>query len=175
MRHLIFDTETTGLVKNSLTAKQPRLIEFCAVLWNDEDGDEQEHGWLFNPGIPIPPVVSKVCQITDEMVFAAPTFAEKAPAIRALLMLADVMVAHNLSFDLQILTSEFLRADTADVKFPRGICTVEATEHLLGYRLKLSLLHRHLFDEDMTGAHRASADVRALLRCYKELRKRGEI
>jgi len=176
MKHLIFDTETTGLPKGSLVQldKQPRVIEFAGIIWDDATDDEQEHVWLFNPGIPIPPEASKVSGITDAMVHDAPAFAEKAPAIRALLVLADVVVAHNLFFDIHMVSNEFRRADTADVKWPKGICTVEATEHFKSRRLKLAELHHHLFDEHFKGAHRAIVDVRALLRCYKEL-IRGEM
>lgn len=174
MKHLIFDTETTGLPRNTILQldKQPRVIEFAGIIWDDDTNDEQEHVWLFNPGIPIPPEASKISHISDAMVHDAPAFSDKAPAIRALLVLADVVVAHNLFFDIHMVSNEFRRADTADVKWPKGICTVEATEHIKGHRLKLGELYRHLFDEDFKGAHRAIEDVRALLRCYKELRKR---
>lgn len=177
MRHLIFDTETTGIPRNTIAPldKQPRVVEFCGILWDDTIDHEQEHTWLFNPGIPIPPEATRICRITDEMVSTAPAFAEKAPAIRALLMLADVVVAHNLFFDIHMVSTEFRRAGTPDVKWPTGICTVEATEHIQGHRLKLLQLHRILFNEDFTGAHRALDDVRALLRCYRELIKRGMI
>jgi DNA polymerase III subunit epsilon len=177
MRHLIFDTETTDLPASTLLpdARQPRVTEFASVLWDDDTDDIQEHVWLFNPGVPIQPKAAEVSHITNEMVQDAPAFAEKAPAIRALLLLADVAVAHNLFFDMHMVACEFRRADTADVKWPKGICTVEATEHIMGRRMKLSELHRYLFAEDFHGAHRALTDVRALLRCYRELIKRGEL
>jgi DNA polymerase III epsilon subunit-like protein len=174
MKHLIFDTETTGLPRSSIVPieKQPRVIEFAAILWDDDLNDEQEFSWFFNPGIPIPAEASKVSNITDDMVKDAPPFSRVAPAIRALLVLADVVVAHNLFFDLHMVSNEFRRADTADVKWPKGICTVEATEHIQGHRLKLASLHRLLFNEDFEGAHRAMTDVKALLRCYRELIRR---
>jgi DNA polymerase III epsilon subunit-like protein len=174
VKHLIFDTETTSLPKPSILQldKQPRVIEFAGILWDDVTDDERDYEWLFNPGIPIPAEASKISHITDDMVKDAPSFAEKAPAIRALLMLADVVVAHNLFFDIHMVSNEFRRANTADVKWPKGICTVEATEHLQGRRLRLSELYHNLFGETFPNAHRALVDVKALRRCYKELRKR---
>jgi hypothetical protein len=58
---------------------------------------------------------------------------------------------------------------------PRKVCTVEATVHLLGYRLSLQNLHKHLFGENFDEAHRAKVDVEALVRCCVELRKREVI
>jgi DNA polymerase-3 subunit epsilon len=177
MKHLIFDTETTDLLASSSMSleRKPRVIEFAAILWDDQSGDEQEFDWLFNPGVPIKLKAAEVTRITDDMVKDMPSFAGKAPTIRTLLVLADVVVAHNLFFDMHVTACEFRRADTPDVKWPRGICTVEATEHILGRRMKLAELHRYLFAEDFHGAHRAMVDVRALLRCYRELIKRGEL
>jgi DNA polymerase III epsilon subunit-like protein len=177
MKHLIFDTETTDLLASSSMAieRKPRVVEFAAILWDDATGDEQEFDWMFNPGVPIKAKASEKTRITDDMVQDKPPFADKAAAIRALLVLADVVVAHNLFFDMHIVSSEFRRADTADVKWPKGICTVESTEHLMGRRMKLAELHRFLFAEDFHGAHRAMVDVRATLRCYRELIKRGEL
>lgn len=175
MKHLVFDTETTGLPRNTLRQddKQPRVIEFAGILWDDDDDSEQEHTWLINPGIPIEPDAMKAHKITNEMVASEPPFSKYAPAIRALLILADRVVAHNLFFDMHVLSCEFRRSHTAQVTWPRGVCTVEATEHLTGFRLKLPLLYHRLFDEEFKEAHRALPDTRALLRCYKELRKQG--
>lgn len=178
MRHLIFDTETTGLASNSIRAadKQPRLIEIAMALWDDGSGTEYLFGAMFNPGIPIPPVVTKVTGITDSDVKdLSPFQGEKATTIRDLIENVDVVVAHNLSFDKLILDSEFERIGERKPRWSRGVCTVEATEHINGYRMKLGELHRHLFATDIEGAHRASKDVEALLRCYQELIKREEI
>jgi len=177
MKHLIFDTETTDLLASSSMAieRKPRVVEFAAILWDDDLNDEQEFEWMFNPGVPIKPKASEKTRITDDMVKDKPSFSDKASMIRTLLVLADVVVAHNLHFDRHIVSCEFIRANTADVKWPKGICTIESTEHLLGRRMKLAELHRFLFAEDFHGAHRAMVDVRATLRCYRELIKRGEL
>ena len=177
MKHLIFDCETTGLSKNSIMAadKQPRIIEITIAIWNDENDTQFDIDAMFNPGVPIPVVVTKVTGITDTMVQEKPPFRESAMQLRDFIESVDTVVAHNLSFDKLIVDSEFERAGERKPKWPRGVCTVEATEHLNGYRMKLGELHRFLFADDIKGAHRAKADVEALLRCYQELIKRGEI
>ena len=178
MKHLIFDTETTGIPSNSIRAadKQPRIIEITMSIWNDDDNGVLSFDARFDPEIPIPPAVTKVTGITDAMVKGcAPFRGEKADMIRELIEAVDVVVAHNLSFDKLVIDSEFERANERKPKWPRGVCTVEATEHVNGYRMKLGELHQYLFAKGLEGAHRSKADVEALLRCYQELIRRGEI
>ena len=177
MRHLIFDCETTGLVKTSLREpdKQPRLIELACATWDDKTDAVFTFGSTFSPGITILPEVTKVTGLTDAKVEGSPKFWEQADNITALIEAVDVVVAHNLSFDKLIINNEFDRCGKPRPKWPRGACTVEATEHLNGYRMKLGDLHQYLFAKGIEGAHRAEADVEALLKCYRELIKRGEI
>ena len=178
MKHLVFDTETTGIPRNSIRAadKQPRIIEITVAVWDDVADTVFMLNAMFNPGIPIPPVVTKVTGITDAMVKDSRIFhGEEALAFRNLIESADVVVAHNLSFDKLMIDSEFERANERKPKWPRGVCTVEATEHLNGFRMKLDQLHYMLFGTYIEGAHRSKADVEALLRCYQELIRRGEI
>jgi hypothetical protein len=52
---------------------------------------------------------------------------------------------------------------------------VECTEHFYGYRLSLTNLHKHLFNEGFPEAHRARNDVEALCRCVVKLIEMGEI
>ena len=178
MKHLIFDTETTGIPSNSIRAadKQPRIIEITGAVWNDANDTVFTLNAMFDPEIPIPPAVTKVTGITDAMVKDGRIFrGEEALAFRDLIESADIVVAHNLSFDKLVIDSEFERANERKPKWPHGICTVEATEHFNGFRMKLDQLHYMLFGTYIEGAHRSRADVEALLRCYQELLKRGEI
>ena len=178
MKHLVFDCESTGLIKNSIMAadKQPRLIEITMIAWNDTNDAVFDIDGKFNPGIPIPPAVTRVTGITDAMVQDKPPFnGESAAFIREMIESADVVAAHNLSFDKLIVDSEFERANERKPNWPRGVCTVEATEHFNGFRMKLDQLHYMLFGTYIEGAHRSKADVEALLRCYRELIRRGEI
>ena len=99
------------------------------------------------------------------------------------LLVADTIVAHNISFDERIVGSEFLRSNMGkyhDVLFEKErICTMHSTTDfcdLSGPRgkkwPKLSELHEKLFGHSFEGAHDALVDVEALSRCYFELKKR---
>lgn len=178
MKAFIFDTETTGLVKNSLIPlqEQPRIIEFFGHLVDCNSGEVlEEHEFFCDPGQPLDPVITRITGIRPEDIKGQPSFSMRVPALTETISKAGAIVAHNLSFDLWLLGCEFQCCDVAMDLPARLICTVEQTEHLFGYRLNLSALHEHLFGEPFTGAHRARVDVQALTRCFLELRRRGEL
>lgn len=174
----IYDTETTGLVKNTLVPldSQPRVIEFFGHLVDDDSGAVLEEAEFFcDPGIPLDPVITRITGITPQQLTGKPPFKAHADKVGAMLAKADALVAHNLSFDLQLLKCEFERCSLEFVRPPRLICTVEQTEWIRSHRLSLTALHEELFGEGFPAAHRARTDVEALTRCYLELKRRGDI
>lgn len=194
-RAIVFDTETTGLIDNSVIPlkSQPHIIELCAVEINldhiafgvaDEDwpGDRDKmlseapmFSSLFNPGIKIDEETTKITGITGEMLFTAVPFASKVKELQRFFLGATHMVGHNLSYDRDMLQLELRRLDM-ECQFPwppRHICTVEATETLEGYRLGLNDLHEKLTGARFSEHHRAEPDTRATARCFVELIRQG--
>jgi len=171
MKTLVFDTETTGLIKNKLQPleRQPQIIEFFGLSMVDGE-EESSINQLFNPGIKLEEIITKITGIKDEDLESAPKFKDHAVQIKEFIESHDEIVAHNLSFDRSIVDFEMARCKLK-IQWPKLICTVEATHYMLGHRLNLSKLHELLFGEPFEGAHRAEVDVRALARCFNELRK----
>lgn len=172
-----WDTETTGLVNNHVMPldKQPELTEayFCTV--NLETGEIlAEWESLFKPSQPISDEITRITGIDDALVADAPAFKDKADEIAAFIEGSPIVCAHNLSFDKEILDLEAERLGRT-IKWPPLLCSVEASVHLLGYRLTLTALHEHLFNARFPEAHRARNDVQALVRCMCELYRRGEL
>jgi DNA polymerase III epsilon subunit-like protein len=66
-RKIIFDTETTGIDADK------KAVEIAMIEVDDDLNILGEANSLINPGIPIPPHVSEIHGITDEMVKDAPT------------------------------------------------------------------------------------------------------
>jgi len=178
MKTLVFDTETTGLIKNRTTpaGRQPEIIEFYGTLVDLATGEvDQELDLLIKPERPITDEITRITGIDDSMVAEAPPFKEVADQIRAIISSADAVIAHNLSFDMDMVEHEFTRLDQT-VPWPvERVCTVEQTVHLKGRRLRLIDLHELLFGEPFKEAHRAKNDTQALIRCAVELTKRGEL
>jgi DNA polymerase III epsilon subunit-like protein len=109
------------------------------------------------------------------------------PQLNADVEKAEAVVAHNLDFDLPIVTTEFLRCGLeTDLAEKQKFCTMKTPQVVSlcklpaksgrGYKWPtLNELHLQLFQEEFTGSHNAGADVEACARCYFELRKRGII
>lgn len=178
MKALVFDTETSGLIKNRLVPldQQPRIIEFFGQLVDTETGETLEELEFFcDPGIQIEPIITRITGIKPEQLQGQPPFKHFAAQVIELIGKADALVAHNLSFDMAMVENDIKRASHEVHWNHRLICTVEQTEWMRGHRLNLSALHEELFGEPFAGAHRARVDVDALARCFLELFKRGEL
>lgn len=177
MKALVLDTETTGLISTHLLPldKQSEVIEFYGALVDLADGTVlSDYGSMFKPSRSIPDEVVKITHITDDIVKDAPPFRAGAPIIKELIETSPLVIAHNASFDMEMIQFEYERMKQT-LRFPHAICTVEQTIHLKGYRLSLMNLHELLFDSKFPEAHRAKTDTAALIRCCVELFKRGLI
>lgn len=189
MRALIFDTETTDLVRSRALPldKQPHVVEYfglelCSSETLDPEGKVIGRDWhedghyqtFINPGIPMPAKAAEITGYNDAFLADKPRISKQIVLpIKQQIERCDIYVAHNLSYDHQMLGFTFARVEEEVSWQGQKICTVEKTMHLRGFRLNLTKLHELLFDEAFEGAHGAEADVRALARCFVELNKRG--
>jgi len=166
-RWVFVDVETTG----SSPARE-RVTE-VGVVTVETDGDAQrvtEWSSLVNPGVPIPAEIQWLTGISNEMVRAAPRFAELADALFDRLSDA-IFVAHNARFDYGFLKAEFARAGY-DWR-AATLCTVRLSRHLYPDRGPHSLdaiVER--FGLDGEQRHRALGDARVLWRLMQRLRDR---
>ena len=93
----------------------------------------------------------------------------------------DVVVGHNIQFDKSVIQAELTRATLPDAfEGKRCYCTMIGAKTLLkivgkhGFKYpKLDELYRFLFHEDFEGAHDASNDVDATIKCFFRLAKPG--
>jgi inhibitor of KinA sporulation pathway (predicted exonuclease) len=153
MKAFIFDTETTGLIKNRSRSldDQPEVIEFFGHLYDlKKDKPIKEFETLIKPSkFPMTDQIIKdtKTKLSNDMLKDAPSFAEVAPNIKKL-----------------------IEAGPTD----KYLCTIEQTMHIKGFRLNLTRLHEHLFDgQSFSDAHRARSDVDALTRCCVKLYQQG--
>lgn len=178
-----FDTETTGLIKPEVVEieKQPEIIElYMNKMIHRADGVIEtidEIDTFLKPKGEISELITKITNITPMMVEKAPTFQDIFPQLQDFHVGVNAWVAHNCAFDTAMMANEIARIGKI-VHFPfppRKICTVQSSMYIEQRRLTLTNLHKELFGVPFEGAHRAKEDVMAMIRCYKELVKRGSI
>ena len=172
---IVFDTESTGLVKPGLArpSEQPHLIEVSAL---DLDSG-REFSRLIKPPVVISAEITKITGITNEMVEGAWDAASVLMEFAEFVLGTESWVAHNLPHDRDCIAIELTRCDL-QFNFPwpiRHICTVERTNDLGLPDRKLTTLYKHLFGETFKQTHRGMDDVRALARVVDELQRRGRL
>jgi DNA polymerase III epsilon subunit family exonuclease len=151
----VVDVESTG----GSPAKGDRLTEFAAVKVCGGKIIERFES-LINPLRPIPPSVTRLTDITDEMVADAPTFAQLADTVKEA-MEGAVFVAHNVSFDWRLLQAEFQRCRGGRLGGER-LCTLRMARRLhpeLSRRNLHTLADYYSITSDRW--HRAGADAQA--------------
>ncbi len=189
-RILFFDTETSGLPKDynapsSAVNNWPRMIQLSWIN-TDKDGNiinENDH-LIYPDGFTIPEDVSKLTGITTSI---ARTQGEPLKDVIDKFMSdverADFIVGHNVSFDIHVVGAELIRLKKIDtIRFKPAVCTMKssidycALPGYYGYKYpKLQELHNKLFGYMFDDAHNALSDIKATLKCYLELKKKGII
>lgn len=158
-RPLVFlDLETTGP-----NAKLDRIVQI-ALIKVYPDGTEREWQSYVNPEVAIPPEVTKIHSITDDMVKDAPTFAALAERLHTGLMDCD-LAGYAVTFDKTFMLEAFKRAGYA---LDRGLLDGSIVD---GYKIFAAMERRDLtsavkfyLGEEMVGAHDAMNDIRATRR-----------
>lgn len=188
MVRLFFDTETTGLPKsyNAPTSdvdNWPRLVQLSWELYQ-EDMIISKADMIIKPeGFVIPEESTKIHGITNDV--ADELGVSCKAAVYYLLgaaKMADVVVGHNVDFDLHIVGAELIRhwgkdylagVKTEDtMKASVDFCKIDNGKG--GYKYpKLQELHKALFNEEFDNAHDSGADVSATVRCYWALKEEG--
>jgi DNA polymerase-3 subunit epsilon len=150
----IFDLEATGT-----NVLEDRIVDVC-VLRREPDGTETVFSSLVNPGVPIPPEASAIHHITDDMVADQPRMADLAPKLLEIFSGADLSGFNAARYDIPLLTAELKRVgidwSAAGRRVVDSFVIFTRKE-----RRDLTAAYKFYCGKDLTGAHRAEADVRA--------------
>src|ERR1700730_15110105 len=158
---VVVDLETTGG-----SAVYDRVLEVAAIRF--ENGVVQERiERLVEPGMPIPPFVTRITGINAALVRGRPSFDSLLPELRRLFEGA-VVVAHNASFDCNFLTNSFRRAGLPWES--ERLCTLRHARRLIPG------LHSYRLDSlcaflgfSFVQRHRAGPDAEATLSLLQHL------
>jgi DNA polymerase-3 subunit epsilon len=190
MRALIFDTETTDkwdFKASPDAAHQPYIVQLAAVLEDFEAQRNMCHvnvliateGWMIQPG------AARVHGISEEIANKFGVMhANACHLFRDLVASADVVVAHNIQFDRDVMTRALSIAQVDPIPWSRvnqrctmrtatAICKVPAVGRG-GFKWPtLEEALRILCDEKIENAHDAMADVYSCQKVHRALVERG--
>ena len=177
---LFFDTETTGFRSAEYT---PDIVQIGAVLQDTSTRRVlAELNLIVRNKQPIPEQVTAIHGIDDKMAAAYGIDPDVADNMFALLCAkADVLVAHNIAFDTDIIDGAW-EVSRGIIQDKKQVCTMRSLIEVMKlprngnafhnslsdhYKApKLIEAYRHFFGTDFDGAHDAMADVRACRDIY---------
>jgi DNA polymerase-3 subunit epsilon len=184
---LFFDTETTGIPSEEF---RPRLVQIAGILYDLDTGRVlAEINFIASqyPGNTIPAEVVAIHGIDDNMA-AIYGFDPKLIDLvfSEMINKADLLVAHNLEFDLKILKLNMPLSFSDNLGLKNGFCTMIENVDIVKKPKKpgsnnydkpekkyaypsLADTYRHYFKADIFGAHDAMVDVRACQQIYLEM------
>ena len=194
MKILVFDTETTGLPKYrnapiSQTHNWPHVVQLSFLLYDVRHNMVIEEGnyiICLPDNVTIDPKSQEVHGISMEQCKREGVPIDEAFSyFKEALARCDMLLAHNISFDKNIMMVEgkrlgfdniFKKDDGSDLpefctmKSSIDLCKIERRSERTGkiyYKYpKMVELHKYLFDYEPNGLHDSMADILCCLRCY---------
>jgi len=192
---LCFDTETTG-VKSYNTNFVPKLVQLGAILQDLDSGRVLAEINLMTKVVEdIPPGATAVHGITKDMANKFGFLVSEVDSIFVnLIKMADILVAHNSPYDIDIMKDNLplsfmisagkpvfdtMRASTDIIKVPHTAKQVaffrdHPEKRDADYKHpNLTETYQHFFGVPFEGAHDAMADIRACRDILLQLIERG--
>lgn len=154
LKFCVIDLETTGGNHES-----DQIIEIGMIrIENLEITDEKN--LLIDPEMDIPEFIQKLTSIKQKDIQGCPTITEVIDEILDFIG-DDIIVAHNISFDLPFINSVLRRLDRPQLE-NKSLCTNVMTKHMIPEIMSSNLTYMsQLFDINHSNAHRAYDDALA--------------
>ena len=155
-KYIVTDVETTGA-----NSDKNRITEIaCVVVQSGEI--VHEFSSLINPHQFIPPFISNMTGIHNDMVYNAPEYSDILPKIQEILNQKNaVFVAHNVQFDWSFLQNAFWREKIQFPTIPQ-ICTLKIARSLFPQNMKKNVgALAEYFHYPLKDRHRALGDAKA--------------
>ena len=169
---LVFDTETTHLLTEK-TVNVCRIVQLSWILYDTDTNITEENDFILNSYSPI--TNSEIHGITTKMSQKGYDFSEIVDIFLDDLRKSDLIVGHNLQYDLNSVEIELGRLDRwddIDYLFSKeSFDTMKEAYKILKLKKfpKLVKLYKYFFGKDFDNAHNALFDVKATKECYLKL------
>jgi DNA polymerase III epsilon subunit-like protein len=172
MKVLVFDTETTNLIKRDLS--DVYIIQISWIVFNTETYEQEENDFVLK--VPVKIKNSSIHGISKEISNNGYYINEIIDIFLEDVKKCDVLIGHNLQFDMNMVEIELRRLgleDEIDMLYSKRYFDTmrEGKKYLKEKKFpKLQELYTTLFNKKFENAHNALFDVRATLRCYLKIK-----
>lgn len=190
MKIMVFDSETTGLInKKAKLEDQPHLVQFAGIVGTITEGiftEEDRIDLLVKPPIPIPDEASQIHHIYAIDVKDAPSVREVLPSLVKLINECDIVIWHNIEFDINMMQIEVDRLKmegvVIDLAPKKTFCTMNESisycriprKSGTGFkRPKLQELTKKVLWEYFFWAHSAIVDTEWTMKAFIKLWNEG--
>ena len=172
MKLLVFDTETSDLLsKKNLTTTY--TVQLSWIMYDTENLTQEENDFVFV--VPVDITNSHIHGITKETSDKGYKIAEILDIFLDDVKNCDILIGHNLRYDLNMIELELYRLkrdDDIDLLYSKNYADTMflGQSYLKQCRYpKLQHLYKSLFNKEFENSHNALFDVKATLRCYLKL------
>jgi len=126
----VLDTETTGVDPKECHVVELGLLKIDTKAWTDGHHLQgEQHQIRLKPPIDIPPEAMAVHDITNEDIACCPSASQAYDEVASWFQDIDIIVAHNLKYDAQIVAREFPDILNRYRDDPHGsLCTLRLSE-----------------------------------------------
>lgn len=196
MKVLVFDTETTGLPTERnpaiiATHKWPYIVQLSYIIYDTEQNvivDYVDRLIKLPQGVSISAGSQEIHHITSKMCRdKGQDLKQELIEFNDQLLNVDMIIAHNISFDKNMIMVECIRnkvinnftknghrkTEYCTMRNSVNICKIER-ENRDGEKYfkfpKLLELHEHFFKTVPKGLHNSMVDVLVCLRCYIKMK-----
>ena len=172
MMVLVFDTETTNLIKEDLT--DVHILQLAWVLYDTETNSCEQNDFVLK--VPVQIKNSSIHGITNQISENGYYIEEIIEIFLEDLHKCDLLVGHNLNFDINMVEIELNRLgfeDEIDQMYDKRYFDTmrEGKKYLKVKKFpKLQELYTKLFNKNFQNAHNALYDVKATLQCYLKIK-----
>ncbi|MFH1381245.1 MAG: 3'-5' exonuclease [Candidatus Omnitrophota bacterium] len=156
---VVLDLETTGT-----WVEKDKIVEIGMIKLLP-DGSKESYVKRINPGIPIPPNVTRIINITDSDVKNEPSFKQLAGDILLFIGDSDIGGFNILRFDLPLLEREFIDAGFNFNWRGRNIYDAQKVYHIHEKR-DLTAAYQLYCNKALTNAHSALGDAEATVEIF---------
>lgn len=161
--YVVIDLETTGLDEN-----EDEIVEFGAIrIVNGQITDKFQCIVLIDNDIP--PFISKLTGITDDMIDENGIPLKDALAQFLAFIGSDLLIGHNIEFDMKFIRAAIKRCHIAPIT-NKTECTLELARKQLpqckSHKLKSLVAYLGI---PVSGEHRSLADCESVFHLYEKL------